>query len=176
MLRPCHPSFLAAYSREQDFYKAISYQKHFLVVTCNAKHTEGVRRFREIVFFMALCCCMEAKTSQSSRLLIRGLMVGSLSTEKLQKNCISVPQMTTGALAVCCHLLSSLRCTDATCPQTGLLAKLQVMVVPDGWPTWHCGWKWGALAQQCLPMGRGKWVERWPYQRHESIIWRDSVL
>lgn len=54
LLRPCHPSFLAAYSREQDFYKAISYQKRFLVVTCNAKHTEGVRRFREISFLYGI--------------------------------------------------------------------------------------------------------------------------
>lgn len=122
---------------------------------------------------------MEAKRSKSSRLLSRGLMLGSVSqfsTEKLQKYCISVPQMTTGALAVCCHLLSSLRCTDATCPQTGVLAELQVMVVPDGWPTWHWGWKRGALAQQCLPVGKGKWLERWHYQGHEAIIWRDSVL
>lgn len=64
-----------------------------------------------------------------------------------------MPQMTTGALAVCCHLLSSLRCTDATWPQTGLLAKLQVVAVPHRWPTWHCGWKGGVLAQPC---GEGK--------------------
>lgn len=104
---------------------------------------------------MALHCYVEVKRSQSSSLLIRGLTLGSLSTEKLQKNCISMPQMTTGALAACCHLLSSLRCTDATCPQTGLLAELQVMVVPDGRPTWRCSWKGGA-GTAMFTCGEGK--------------------
>lgn len=40
-LRPCLPSFLAACSREEDFYEAIPYQKHFMTVTCNVKLTES---------------------------------------------------------------------------------------------------------------------------------------
>lgn len=102
---------------------------------------------------MALCCCMEMKKRREGipkqEVTYERVYVRFLLEPCPLKNCISLPQMTAGALAVCCHLLSSLRCTDATCLQIGLLAKLQVMVVREGWPTWHCGWKVGTQAQQC---------------------------
>lgn len=110
---------------------------------------------------MALCCCMETKRRdpKASGYLSEG------SCEALEpcplKSCVSMPQMTTGALAVCCHLLSALRCTDATCPLIGLLTKLRVMAVRDGQPTWHCGWEVAALVQQSQSTGKGKLVERW---------------
>jgi len=88
-----------------------------------------------------------------------------------------MPRVTAGALAVCCHLLSSLGCTDASsCLQVGLLAKPQVMVGHVRWPTWHHGWKVGQLTRQCLHTGRGLLVERWGCQRREPFFWRNAVL